>query len=177
VDGEIALCNALFGVSWSGAKASNSETVLSGTANGITITYSIGSSANMYCNDSQIRMYGGNELKIESGSEEMARLEFVTIDSTKKLLLIEGGGSVDGYTWTGKSNSVTFGSEANHIKMSAVRVTLVEREATAIASMHNSQCLMLNEVYDMQGRRVGNTLHSSLKKGVYIQNGRKVILR
>jgi hypothetical protein len=77
---------------------------------------------------------------------------------------------VDGYTWTGKSNSVTFGSEANHIKMSAVRVTLVERETTAIASMHNSQCLMLNEVYDLQGRRV-----SPQKKGVYITNGKKVV--
>lgn len=172
VDGEIALNNILFGVSWSGAKPSNSETVLTGTANGITITYSIGSSANMFCDNEQIRMYGGNELKIESGSNEMERLEFVTIDSSKKLLLLAGGGHVDGYTWTGKTKSVTFGSEGNHIKIGAVKVTMAQGspDDTGITSeTMKKACEPI--YYDLQGCRVYRPV-----KGMYILNGRKVVI-
>lgn len=169
VDGEIALNNTLFGVSWNGAKPNNSENMLTGTENGITITYSLGSSSNMFCNSEQIRMYGGNELKVESGSKEMVKLEFVTIDSSKKLLLLNGGGAIEGYSWTGKANSVTFGSEANHIKMSAVKVTLAENEATGIKDVATTTS---KQIYDLQGRRVENPV-----KGLYIINGRKVIIR
>jgi hypothetical protein len=122
----------------------------------------------MFCNSEQIRMYGGNELKIESGSGAMVSLEFVTIDSSKKLLILEGGGEVNGYTWTGYANSVTFGSEANHIKMSAVKVTLAETEGI-------SETITVNKLpvyYDLQGRPVKHPT-----KGLYIVNGRKVILR
>jgi len=171
VDGEIALNSTFFGVSWSGAKPGNSENVLTGTENGITITYSLGSSSNMYCNSQQIRMYGGNELKVESGSGEMVKLEFVTIDSSKKLLLLDGGGTVDGYSWTGQTNSVTFGSEANHIKMSAVKVTLAANEATGIQNIKQST-VNSQLIYDLQGRRVQNPT-----KGLYIINGRKVIIK
>lgn len=168
VEGEIALNNEFFGVSWTGARPSNAETSISGTKNGITITYSLGSSSNMYCNNAQIRMYGGNELKIESSSGGMSSLEFVTIDSSKKLLLLDGGGEVNGYTWTGYANSVTFGSEANHIKMSAVKVTLAKTEGISETRTVN----ILPVYYDLQGRRVKNPT-----KGLYILNGRKVILR
>ena len=42
-----------------------------------------------------------------------------------------------------------------------------------------------NGVYDLQGRRVGCakansspfTIHSSIKKGIYIQNGKKVVMK
>ena len=53
-------------------------------------------------------------------------------------------------------------------------------ETTGISSMHNAQCLMHNEVYDLQGRRMNSSLfthHSSLKKGLYIKNGRKEVVR
>ena len=49
-----------------------------------------------------------------------------------------------------------------------------------IYSMHNAQCLMHNEVYDLQGRRIDSslfTLHSSLKKGLYIKNGKKILVK
>ena len=51
-------------------------------------------------------------------------------------------------------------------------------ETAGISSMHNSQCIMHNEVYDLQGRRVNSrfSIHNSqLKKGLYIVNGKKVI--
>ena len=85
VDGEIALNNTFFGVNWTGSRPSSGADVLTGSENGITITYSAGSSANMYCNSEQIRMYGGNELKIESANGQMVKLEFVTKDSNRWL--------------------------------------------------------------------------------------------
>ena len=169
VDGEIALNNTFFGVNWTGSRPSNGADVLTGSENGITITYSLGSSANMYCNSEQIRMYGGNELKVESGSGEMVKLEFVTKDSSKELLLLNGGGAIDGYTWTGLANSVTFGAAANHIKMLSVKVTLAIYDPSGIQDINLST---EKKVFDLQGRRVQNP-----SKGLYIINGRKVILK
>ena len=169
VDGEIALNNTFFGVNWTGSRPSNGADVLTGSENGITITYSLGSSANMYCNSEQIRMYGGNELKVESGSGEMVKLEFVTKDSSKELLLLNGGGAIDGYTWTGLANSVTFGAAANHIKMLSVKVTLAIYDPSGIQDINLST---ENKIFDLQGRRVQNP-----SKGLYIINGRKVILK
>ena len=169
IDGEIALNNTFFGVNWTGSRPSNGADVLTGSENGITITYSLGSSANMYCNSEQIRMYGGNELKVESGSGEMVKLEFVTKDSSKELLLLNGGGAIDGYTWTGLANSVTFGAAANHIKMLSVKVTLAIYDPSGIQDINLST---EKKIFDLQGRRVQNP-----SKGLYIINGRKVILK
>ncbi len=172
VDGEIVLNNTFFNVSWNGPRPNNGDTTMTGTENGITITYSIGSSANMYCNNEQIRMYGGNQLKVESSGEKMACLEFTTIDSSKKLFLLDGGGTINGYTWTGNANSVTFGSEANHIKMSSVKVTLVQNENTGIQDIKPQTTHPSPLVYDLQGRQVKNPT-----KGLYIVDGKKVILK
>lgn len=169
VDGEIVLNNTFFGVNWTGSRPSSGADVLTGSENGITITYSLGSSANMYCNSEQIRMYGGNELKVESGSGEMVKLEFVTKDSSKELLLLNGGGAIDGYTWTGLANSVTFGAAANHIKMLSVKVTLAIYDPSGIQDINLST---EKKIFDLQGRRVQNP-----SKGLYIINGRKVILK
>lgn len=169
VDGEIVLNNTFFGVNWTGSRPSSGADVLTGSENGITITYSLGSSANMYCNGEQIRMYGGNELKVESGSGEMVKLEFVTKDSSKELLLLNGGGAIEGYTWTGLANSVTFGAAANHIKMLSVKVTLAIYDPSGIQDINLST---EKKIFDLQGRRVQNP-----SKGLYIINGRKVILK
>ena len=55
----------------------------------------------------------------------------------------------------------------------AARLTFVfEDETTGISTMHNSQCTMHNEVFDLQGRKVAQP-----KKGLYIVNGRKVVMK
>ena len=53
---------------------------------------------------------------------------------------------------------------------SVVRLRINTGETSGIHSMLNSECLMLNEMYDLQGRRV-----SPQKKGIYITNGKKVV--
>ena len=170
---EIALNNAFFDVNWNGSRPAGGEDVLTGRENGITITYSKGSSGNMYCNGEQIRLYGGNELKVESSVGEMVKLEFVTKDSSKELLLQSGGGAIDGYTWNGLADGVTFGAESGsgHIKMLSVKVTLAIYDPTGIANVVPS-APNSTAIYDLQGRRVLNP-----KKGLYIVNGRKINMK
>ena len=82
---------------------------------------------------------------------------------------LNGGGAIDGYTWTGLANSVTFGAAANHIKMLSVKVTLAIYDPSGIQDINLST---EKKIFDLQGRRVQNP-----SKGLYIINGRKVILK
>ena len=95
-------------------------------------------------------------------------------------------GQGDAFVNVDRAMFVTVGGERHELLINGT---------TAIASsMLNSQCLMLNNVYDLQGRRVSSavanwlspsgrrakpsslfTLHSSLKKGLYIANGKKIV--
>jgi hypothetical protein len=47
-----------------------------------------------------------------------------------------------------------------------------EGETTGISSMHNSECIMHNEYFDLQGRRVAQPT-----KGIYIVNGKKIVVK
>ena len=47
-----------------------------------------------------------------------------------------------------------------------------EEITTGLSSIHNSQFIMNNEVYDLQGRRVTNP-----GKGLYITGGKKIVIR
>ena len=47
-----------------------------------------------------------------------------------------------------------------------------EEEATSISTMQNLQCIMHNEVYDLQGRRVAQPT-----KGLYIVNGKQTVVK
>jgi cephalosporin-C deacetylase len=60
-----------------------------------------------------------------------------------------------------------------------VMLVFEDGETTGISSMHNSQCTMHNEVYDLQGRKVSNGKWSNgqMPKGLYIVNGRKVVIK
>ena len=56
----------------------------------------------------------------------------------------------------------------------------IDGEATGIQSIDNGQLTMDNSVYDLQGRKVNSQLsiiNSQLKKGLYIVNGKKVIIQ
>ena len=56
----------------------------------------------------------------------------------------------------------------------------IEGDATGIAQMRNEELEMRNEVYDLQGRKVNSQfsiLNSQLKKGLYIVNGKKIIIQ
>ena len=101
--------------------------------------------------------------------------------------LAKGDGSI--YVLANGMNGVGFYKLANDEKVPAGKAYLQVAaegrefigfgEATGIYSMHNAQSTMHNEVYNLQGQRVGNaqcSMHNAqLKPGLYIQNGKKVV--
>ncbi len=66
-----------------------------------------------------------------------------------------------GFNWEQQSATAT-DLNIKHIKSLA--------EATGIQSIHNSQCTMHNDAYDLSGRRI-----TTPKRGIVIENGRKVV--
>ena len=54
----------------------------------------------------------------------------------------------------------------------ARELTFVFDEATGISTMHNTQCIMHNDFYNLAGQKVANP-----SKGLYIMNGKKVIIK
>lgn len=58
---------------------------------------------------------------------------------------------------------------------SGARVVLNFGDDTeGIEAMYNERCTTNNEVYDLNGRRMAT---SQLKKGIYVQNGKKVVIK
>ena len=86
--------------------------------------------------------------------------------------------------WWGAAEGAAFKPGANKaylaVPNSAARLGFgFDQESTGIDATLANKEEMNKEVYDLQGRRVNSsrfTLHSSLKKGMYIVNGKKVII-
>ena len=90
--------------------------------------------------------------------------------------------------WWGAADGAAFNLGANKAYLAvpdaaAARIQSfwLDGETAGISSMHNSQCIMHNEVYDLQGRRVESSIFNSqssiLKKGLYIVNGKKIVIK
>ncbi len=62
-----------------------------------------------------------------------------------------------------------------------VFVSVGDEETTGVVSIDNGQWIMDNSVYDLQGRRISvpsaSSENSVLPKGVYIVNGKKVVVK
>jgi hypothetical protein len=98
----------------------------------------------------------------------------VTIEEGEDLMLGVRSGSIkgDGTQVTGTNRTGKFRVDYFRIEK------LTDNDPDAIrnvqCSMFNVQC---NATYDLSGRRVGTGANSSLRKGIYIRNGRKIIIQ
>ncbi|MBO7140881.1 MAG: endonuclease [Prevotella sp.] len=121
---EIALNNALFGTNFSGALTGGGN--YSGTKEGITVTYSKGSGANQFINDSQIRLYAGNTLTITSDVGDITDVAFTQVGGKGDKVLQASEGTVNGVTWSGISPSVVFtvNDGSGHIQFSKAKVSI-----------------------------------------------------
>ena len=169
-DIEIALNNAFFGTSYTGSMGNTSET-LTGTKDGITVTYDLGSGSNRYCNDSQIRLYQGNTLTVSVGTGSMVGVDFVLATTTTKTLEASNG-SVSGLTWTGDCNSVSFNvnSGSGNMQVQSIKVKLANTTDIDMVKT-NTRLDGQRVIYDLSGRRVTNPT-----RGLYIVDGRKVFI-
>lgn len=83
------------------------------------------------------------------------------------------------------TNSATIGAQRAYFELtgitagepaSVVRSIVLNfgDEETGVVSMNNGQSAMYKDVYDLQGRRWSN---DQMRKGLYIRNGRKVVIK
>lgn len=165
----IALNNAFFGCSYNGAINSGDSQDLVGTQNGITVKYSLASGSNRYCNDSQIRLYQNNTFTVSVGQGTITKIEFELVTSSSKTLYASTG-TIDGLTWTGNASSVTFhvnsGSGNMQIKNIKVTVSVPSGIKTLFTKSRKGR-----QTYNLRGQRVKRA-----GKGIYIKNGKKVII-
>ncbi len=65
-----------------------------------------------------------------------------------------------------------FRLKGNAVNAASFNLDMGDGETTGISSMHNSECIMHNEYFDLQGRRVAQPT-----KGIYIVNGKKIVVK
>jgi len=178
VSGNIVLNNTFFGVGWTGQRPSGGVTQMKGKAGGITITYSKGNSGqNMFCNDSQIRLYKYNELTFSVSDNEFVGLEFNVVANANNKTLFATNGTVDGYQWTGQTKEVTFMVDDGNgnMQIGSVYVTLAHDPDVQDIEWQTEPTYPSTIIYDLQGRTYNN--RQALKPGIYIYQGKKLFIR
>lgn len=169
-DCEITLNNTFFGSSFTGA-ISNYSDDLTGTQDGVTVIYSLGTGANRYCNDSQIRLYQGNTLTVSVSQGTLTGIEFTT--SGSKVLKADVG-TVDGTGWTGNSSSVVFSVNegSGNLQVSKLKVTVnVPSDPSSVDRLSSTTLSGHRVIYNLRGQRVAHPT-----RGIYVVDGRKVVM-
>ena len=124
-EGTIALNDNFFGTSFGGALSSAQMGTFVGTKDGITVTYAKGNGANMYINDSQIRLYPGNTLTVSTDDHsDIVWAEFTLVLNKEGKTMEASTGTINDLTWTGSANSITFSvnSGKGHMQLSQLMV-------------------------------------------------------
>ncbi len=171
VSGTINLNNALFGTSYDGA-INNVSDPLSGTVNGVTVTYDKAGGNNLYCNNEQIRLYPNNTLTIRVKEGNITAIEFVSPEPKSGLKASVGDMNGD-LEWNGNTKSVVFSFDGSkHIKLSGINVTV--SGVTGISPLTTQPSTLISIYYTLDGRRVQGI---PTRKGVYIVNGKKILIK
>ena len=171
VSGTINLNNALFGTSYDGA-INNVSDPLSGTVNGVTVTYDKAGGNNLYCNNEQIRLYPNNTLTIRVEEGNITAIEFVSPEPKSGLKASVGDMNGD-LEWNGNTKSVVFSFDGSkHIKLSGINVTV--SGVTGISPLTTQPSTLISIYYTLDGRRVQGI---PTRKGVYIVNGKKILIK
>jgi len=179
-EGTIALNNSLFGTSFEGSLKSGEFGNFTGTQNGVTIVYSLGSGSNQYINDSQIRLYQKNTLTVSVEQGSITELTFTLARETSKTLTASVG-TVSDLVWKGDAKQVVFSVNdgSGNMQLSSVKVKLagvpdvitgVPFDPSVQSGVSTKQ---KNTAYDLKGRRA---LRPD-RRGILIRNGRKTIVR
>lgn len=174
----IMLNNQFFGVDWTGARPTGGATQMTGRQDGITVTYAKGGSGqNMYCNDSQIRLYKYNELTFSVTQNTMQKIEFNVVANTSNKTLYASVGNVDGFTWTGDATKVVFTVDTGNGNVQIDRATVtIPDVATYMESIDDTivTAPVDDAVYTLSGVRVNA---DNLRPGIYIRGGKKFVVR
>lgn len=166
VDCDVVINNALFGSSANGTIAKSDDADLTGSQNGITFVYALGSGNQRYANATEIRLYNGNTLTISVAEGKLTALDF-TIGSKTSPLSADTG-SFSEFKWTGNASQVIITSSSNtalrNVKVSVNMPSAIDNVKTTTLSGRRV-------IYNLSGQRVANPTH-----GIYIVDGKKVLI-
>lgn len=167
VDCDVVINNALFGSSATGTIGSKSDDAdLTGTQNGITFVYALGTGGQRYANDTEIRLYKGNTLTISVAEGTLTALHFTIGGKTSPLNADTGAFSE--FKWTGNASQVVITSE-NNTALRSVKVSV--NVPSAIENIKPTTLSGRRVIYNLRGQRVTNPT-----RGIYIVDGKKVLL-
>ena len=185
---EVALNKTTLGVDWSATDNLRSywtRTPIIFEKNGITFTYSYGmEGSKLYADDNELRLYNYNTLTLTAHNNEITEVEF-TIPGRNhdNKTLVASVGEVNNNIWTGNTQEVTFASNYvsstkaggvsyyYYLGISNVKVTVAN--PTGIEQLKTER-LNDNRIFNIVGVQMDE---NQLNAGVYIKNGRKVVIR
>lgn len=169
-DCEIALNNTFFGTNYGGT-ISDGTTELTGSQNGVSVVYQKGSGQYFYCNNTEIRLYSGNELTISVGQGTLTSIEFGT--GQKTATLNANVGTLQDNTWTGDAMSVTITSGGTR-SIPTLKINVNGGQGPSGIDFVQTTTNLDGQrvIYDLSGRRVTNPT-----RGIYIVDGRKVVIK
>lgn len=169
VDCDVVINNALFGSSANGTIAKSDDADLTGSQNGITFVYALGTGAQRYANATEIRLYNGNTLTISVAEGKLKALDF-TIGSKTSPLSADTG-SFSEFKWTGNASQVVITSSSNTALRNVKVSVSVPSEPSAIETVQTNPLSGRRVIYNLSGQRVANPTH-----GIYIVDGKKVLI-
>jgi len=174
-EGTLLLNNSLFGTFFEGSLSAGEQGDFSGTQDGITVVYSKAEGSNQYINNSQIRLYPGNTISVSIGQGKITELEFTVVQNKNNKEILASTGTVGDYVWTGSAAEVTFStnSGSGHIQLSAIKVKTDNPSDVSIVSATSTHTAF-PMVYTLSGVRVDG---QHLRPGVYIYNGKKILVK
>lgn len=157
------------------------RTPLVASQNGIDIILSYGiEGSKLYSDSTHIRLYNKNVLTFRAHKKEITSIEFTIPAKADDKELIPLTGQMEGNTWRGQASEVMFTStytsswpEANankHIQIAKVKITVASPTGIQSINNHDTQH---KGTYTISGRRINV---NNLTKGVYIKNGKRLIL-
>lgn len=179
-DGDINLNNALFGTSYTGGLNNNIKDDLTGSQNGISVVYALGTGSNRFCNDSQIRLYPGNTLTISCSQYNITEITFTLPETSSNVLQVNTGtisGSDKTRTWSGEAKTVVFSvnGSSGHMKLSKFTAKTdapATDPTTGIDGVQTNTLTGKRVIYNLQGQRVTNPT-----RGMYIVDGKKIFIQ
>ena len=169
VDCDVVINNALFGSSATGTIAKSDDADLTGTQDGITFVYALGSGSQRFANATEIRLYKGNTLTISVAEGTLTALDFTI--GAKTSALDADTGSFSEFKWTGNASQVVITSE-NNTALRNVKVSVSAPSGpSAIDNIQTNPLSGHRVIYNLRGQRVANPTH-----GIYIVDGKKVVI-
>jgi endonuclease I len=171
----ILLNNAFFGVSYTGPVASSEQSDFVGTQDGVTVVYSLGEGgSNRYCNSEQIRLYQMNTLTISVKRGTIAELEFLLAKDTSKKLQASTG-IINELIWKGNASNIAFSVNdgSGNMALSGIKVGIAVEETEGIVEHVAVPQRHTITAHSLSGQRIAKPT----RRGLYIRNGKKILVR